>query len=65
MRGTIMGVPIIRTKVFWCLLLGSPYSEKLPYLMYPKLFRSELYTKGPCSKWMVHGPVLRGGKLLC
>ena len=30
-KGTLLGVPIIRTKIFWG-LLGSPYFGKLPYI---------------------------------
>ena len=29
-RGTVLGVPIIRTIVFWGLYWGSPYFWKLP-----------------------------------
>ena len=29
--GTLLGVPIIRTIVFWGSILGSPYFGKLPY----------------------------------
>ena len=30
-RGTLLGVPIIRTIVFWGLYWGPPYFGKLPY----------------------------------
>ena len=30
-RGTILGVPIIRTIVFWGLYWGPPILRKLPY----------------------------------
>ena len=32
MRGTILGLPIIRILVYWGLYWGPPYLEKLPYL---------------------------------
>ena len=31
-RGTLLGVPIIRTTVFWVFILGAPYLGKLPNL---------------------------------
>ena len=31
-RGTFLGVPIIRTIVFWGVYWGTPYFGKLPYL---------------------------------
>ena len=30
--GTFLGVPIIRTIVFWGLYLGSPFFGKLPHV---------------------------------
>ena len=30
-RGTFLGVPIIRIIVYWGSILGSPYFGKLPY----------------------------------
>ena len=33
-RGNLLGVPIIRTTVFWGLYWGSPYFGRLPY--YPR-----------------------------
>ena len=30
-RGTFLGVPIIRTILFWGSILGSPYLGKLPF----------------------------------
>ena len=40
-RGTILGVPIIRTIIFWGSMLGSPYFGKLPYtLAGPKMLNS-------------------------
>ena len=32
--GTFLGVPIIRTIVYWGPILGSPYFGKLPYRGY-------------------------------
>ena len=34
-RGTILGVPIRRTIVFWGLYWGPPYFEKVPYCAGP------------------------------
>ena len=30
-RGTFLGVPIIRIVIYWGSMLGSPYLGKLPY----------------------------------
>ena len=30
MRGTILGIPIVRTIIFWGLYWGSPYFGKVP-----------------------------------
>ena len=35
-RGTFLGIPIVRTIMFLGPILGSPYFGKLPYRVYPK-----------------------------
>ena len=56
-RGTILGVPIIRTIVFWGSILGSPHFEKLPYMFVSiYLFMvPPLDPAGPCFQRKYHG----------
>ena len=35
MKGVFMGVPIVRIRVFWGSILGSPYFTKLPNSLTP------------------------------
>ena len=37
-RGTLLGVPIIRIIVSWGSILGSPYFGKLPFRLEPVVF---------------------------
>ena len=45
-RGTILGVPIVRTIVFGECILGFPYFGKLPY-------RAVILAVSPCN--VLHG----------
>ena len=50
-KGTLLGVPIIRTLAFLGSILGSPYFGKLPYEL--QFLRSSDYSScGLCSKFM-------------
>ena len=53
--GAFLGVPIIRTIVFWGSILGSPYFGKLPFKVPVGLW------EGQCGGFLSLWPIRRTG----